>query len=528
MRRAVAASARPQAKHKLFPAPVRGLVLVENLAASGGASALVLDNWFPTKTGIRVRGGSTLHATVGATDDPVKSLFTYVGAASEKMFAACDGNIYDITTPADSAVIPTAAVTGRTADYYSTEHIGTVGGDYLYAVNGADLALLFDGATWTPIDGASTPAITGATTSEFSHVWGFKSRLFFVRGGTLDSYYLPVDSVGGAAQKFSLAGVFKKGGSLLFGASWTVNLGNVEDERCVFVSTEGEVAVYQGTDPSSASTWAIVGRYEITKPQGQNATMHAGGDLLIATEGGVVPMSEIATKDPAALSAAAVSRPIEPMWTDLVSDRQDVPWEIAKWPAYNMAIFTAPNTTGVDPKVLCVNLHTGAWARYTGWDARCVTILGRKAYFGTNTGVVVQCEVGGSDMGSIYVCKFSGSFDHFGSPAVHKNIEMARGTFLTKTPIDPEVSVTFDYETEFPSAPNAAAIQPSSGWDEGFWDISMWDADATQRAVLPWVSVGGDGISAAPQVQISVGSTGRPMTELVAIDILYQTGGIVV
>ena len=193
----------------------------ENLTRQREGTALVLENWFPTTQGIRVRGGSSKRATI-TSGDPVLSMFTYKSGATEKLFAADETNIFDITSVGDADAIPTAAVASRTAGYYSVAAMVTTAGNYLICVNGADDALLYDGSTWQDLDAVSTPAITGVATADLSHTWVYANRVFFVEDGTFNAWFLPVDSVGGTAQDFSLAGIFKNGGALLFGATWSL------------------------------------------------------------------------------------------------------------------------------------------------------------------------------------------------------------------------------------------------------------------------------------------------------------------
>ncbi|MGB7243551.1 MAG: hypothetical protein WBC93_15885, partial [Sulfitobacter sp.] len=225
-------TAKMLAEPARLPAPIRGLVLNESIANPQPGGAKVLDNWICNLATASPRKGVQKFATIAA--DTVASVFTYKVGATETFFAASDDSIFDITSPADPDVIPTADVTGQTSGFYSTEQFGTAGGDYLYALNGTNSPQLYDGTTWTAITGASSPAITGVTTSELSHVWSFANRLFFVRKGTMEAWYLPVDSIGGAASTFSLAGVFKKGGALLFGATWSLDSGDGPNEQCVF------------------------------------------------------------------------------------------------------------------------------------------------------------------------------------------------------------------------------------------------------------------------------------------------------
>ena len=64
-----------------------------------------------------------------------------------------------------------------------------------------------------------------------------------------------------------------------------------DSDRAVFVTSEGEVLVYAGTNPSSAADWALVGLYKIGRPLGRRCLSKIAGDLLIITQNGVFPMS---------------------------------------------------------------------------------------------------------------------------------------------------------------------------------------------------------------------------------------------
>src|SRR6056297_2209510 len=100
-----------------IPAPINGWVISENLATPMEASAKVLDNWTPTTSGIAVRGGHRLQATLDAA---VTHLANYTGT-SEALFACTAAKIFDVTAPASATVAPTAAVTGQTGGDYSTD-----------------------------------------------------------------------------------------------------------------------------------------------------------------------------------------------------------------------------------------------------------------------------------------------------------------------------------------------------------------------------------------------------------------------
>lgn len=593
-------NARGKAKtsrEKTFRAPVRGLVLNENLAGAKPQGAIVLENWTPIARGARMRRGSRLHATVGT--DPVESMMSYYSGTTKKKFAVSGGDIFDITSVADPLVAPTADVTGLNASYFNYVNFTTSGGGYMPCVNGSDPLLMYNGTYFLPvtgtalyslaydgqtvnfaigevvtggtsgavgtvvkdIDGGATGtlwlntitgtfqdnenltgsvagaavvngtasalvgAITGVSTSALSHVWVYRNRLYFVEKNTQRAWYLGVDSITGAASSISLNGIFQKGGYLLFGATWSLDAGDGIDDKSVFVSNLGEIAVFQGSYPGGTD-WSLVGRYDGAKPLGPRGTMSAGGDLLIAGKAGLVAVSASITKDPAALALSSVTQTFADMWTDVAVDRNSMPWEIAKWPERQIAIISTPVTSaGQTPQCFILNLETGAPAYYTGWSTRCLVQHEDIVYFGTNDGTIMEAEIGGDDNGSPYYCKFAGSWDHCGSEGVWKEFTSARAVFRATRPFNALISVSTDSEQSFPTAPDAAAGVASSLWDEGLWDVALWDSDTEVYSVtMDWTSLQASGTVVSPQIQITSGSTSSPDCEMVSFHLVYNEG----
>lgn len=527
MRTPVKGPRRPPSKTRSLAPPVRGLVLNEPLTNAKPGGAVVLDNFFPTSTGIRTRGGTLKYATIGT--DPVLRMWAYRSGAITEFFASDEENIFNITTVVDADTPPSADVTGQTSGYYSVAQFGTAGGDYLYAVNGSDEAQLYDGSTWTAINGSSSPAITGVTTSDLEFVWSFANRLFFIEADSMTVWYLPVDSLGGAAAAFSLAGVFQQGGRLVLGGTWSVDAGAGLDDLWVVVSSEGEVAVYSGTNPGDAAAWSKVGVYRIAPPMGANATTSAGGDFLIATEDGIIPISEAVKKDVAALSLAAITRPIEPMWKEEVPLRRTLPWEIVKWPEKNMMIVSLPSPDeGIPLRCLVANLETGAWCRYTGVDVRCLTIVGETVYFGASDGTIHQFERTGADDGVPYTCVYVGLPEHLSMPGAYKTVHSARAYFQSNAPFSAKISASANYKVSLPAPPSSTADFSLDVWDSALWDVGKWDAGTSITVFSKWVSIGKSGTVFSPQLQITCGTSIIPKTELIQFDFIYDTGGVMV
>lgn len=520
MRQAVPAQARNQTKNKILSAPIGGWVTATNLAEPKPKTALVLENWFPQKRSVRLRGGANKKATISASL-AVQSVFPYQAGSVSKLFAATSAAIYNITSPASPTTIPSADITGQTSGYYSTALFTTVGGTYLTVANGTDSVRQYDGTTWT------TPGITAVTSSTLSHVWVYRNRLFFVQKDTLNAWYLPVDSIAGAANAVSLAGVFQRGGNLLTGCTWSIDAGDGLHDQCAFISTNGEVAIYQGTDPSSSATWGLVGRYDIGTMLGKNAIMRAGGDVLLGTADGLIPLSKAIAVDRAAISLNSISAAIEPDWKVEAVGRPTT-WTIAKWPEKNMAIIALPSQTGFAKFCFVVNLETGAWCKYTGWDTNCITMFNQYAYFGTGAGTILQAEVGGTDDGAAYISTYIGQFEDWDAPGAQKVGQLCRATFVASVAFSPFISLLSNFSTTRPSAPSAAVTVTTDVWDSALWDTGKWDASGMTAIQTKWRSVYGQGFVLAPCVLVQNNGTLLPDAQLVTNHFRFNVGSVVV
>lgn len=543
------------AKLKTFPAPVSGWIanqnlLVPNARKPDGSTvqgAAVLENWFPTATGIRMRGGSDIFATIGDETDPVTSMFSYVNGNNKKLFATTATAIYNVTTPVSPTntqsliddlggflvddlgnillctedVAPAPDVDLLAGGDWSVVQFATAGGTFLRAVNGVDTPLVYDGTDW-----ALTPAITVVDPTTLSFVWVSKSRLFFIQKDTLDAWYLPVSSIGGAAVKLPLGGVFTLGGSLIFGGTWSVESGDGPSEQTVFVTSEGEVAAFRGSDPSDSTDWTKVGVFRIGGPRGSRAFLRAGGDLLIATDIGLIPLSTAFQRDVAALAPAAVSYSIEIEWNKAVAERSGSGWHTALWPTKQMMLVAPPTPVGSQPIVLVANARTGAWAPFTGWNVKCLQTFGDRLFFGSDSGKIIEAEVTGSDQGSAYTSVCVPLFDPLKSPAAKKVGVQARAVLRATSQPGVKMSLQSDYTVNLPAPPDDTTVAAGNVWGAAVWGASQWGAAADKKTFQEWRSVPGSGYSLSPATQITSGSLSAPDVELVQTDLSYDVGDI--
>ena len=545
-----------KAKVTSLPAPTGGLVSNRNLAIARAPDmppgAAVLENWFPTATGVVTRRGSRRWATIG--ENTVKAMFTYISGAQREMFAADDTAIYNITTVAspytwilstenteeaispdvpgevvfgDESVDGLDVLTGTTSGDWVVVQFGTAGGNFLVGVNGVDDAFLYDGTTFDATT-ITFPAGSGLTTADLSYVWVYKNRLFFIQKDSLDAWYLDVDSIGGELTKFPLSGVFPRGGVLLWGQAWSLDNSGAGglSEQCVFTTTEGEVAAYQGLSPDPDQGWQKVGAYRIGRPMGKKGFIRAGGDLVIATTVGFISLAQASRKDYAALGQGAVSYPIEDDWVLVQQQRGQVDWRCQVWAEGQMTIVAPPTPENRDPIAYVINTNTGKWCTFTGWDITAMVQFNGGIYFGSRDGAVRQGWVTGADEGAPYVCKSLPLFDGLDVPASVKVLKMGRAVTRASYEASLQLSGHSNFAVNFPAPPSQQAIPIGNEWDNGIWGESVWDAERASIVSGDWVSLGNLGHDVSVGAQVTNGALVPIDVELIRTDVTYSVGEV--
>lgn len=507
-----------QAQFQTFPAPRSGWIKNQTLIGEAADGAEALDNWFVTATGARMRKGSVLHATLDAA---ATSMFSYKSGGSEVMFATTASKIFDVTSPADAEVTPTASVTGLSSGIWSTAQFANSGGDYLVCANGTDSVREFDGTTWT------TPSITGVTSGNLSQVFVFKERLFFIEKDTLSFWYLASNAISGAATEFPLKGVFHLGGSLLFGTSWSLDSGSGLDDVAIFVTTEGEIAVYSGLDPSDANSWSLVGVYRIGQPLNKNGFYATGGDVAILTEDGIVLISEAIKQGRDTLQSSALTFPIEDAWLDVIANRSAAnPFSATLWHNQTMLIIGTPTIAG-RPTAFVANSRTNRWSRFIGWDVQCATVLNRLFYFGSESGLVFQGDTGSSDNGTEIEALWVPRFFEGGPENKFAVQARFRGRSTEGETYSLGLAAFSDYSIGSVTMIGQEPTLSSGGiWDQGVWDVMVWGGGEFKTRFTQWGGVRAEGASLAPAVKIG-SNTNEPSVEAIGLDLAFHVGNVI-
>lgn len=495
-----------------LPSPIGGWNARDGLSEMAATDAVSLTNWFPGTTECVLRGGYTQHST--GYPSQVETLMSYAGGAIDKLFAISNGGIYDATT---AGAVGAAAVSGLINSRFQYINFTTAGGSFLLAVNGADKMRYYDGTTWSADGGTFT--VTGVDTARCSGIMVHKNRVWLVQDDTLKVWYLPTSAIAGAANAIDMSAVAQLGGYIVSAATWTIDAGTGVDDLFVAVTSKGEVIVYQGTDPSSASTWALKGVWRLGSPVGKRCLFKFGGDLLMISQDGVVPLS-------AALQSSRVNPKVA--LTDKIqfavslavsSYGGNFGWQLAYFAKENQLWLNVPLSNGMQQQYV-MNTISKAWCNYTGWNANCWEFYQDNPYFGGD-GYVGKAWDGNADNGSAIPAMGLQAFNSFGAPGMLKRFTMSRPVFRASGSPSVLASINTDFNTDDSTAPLSFSALTYGVWDLGVWDTAIWGGDL--QVIQPWQGASGVGYYGAPQVKTS--SSGLDV-RWVSTDIVFERGAV--
>lgn len=505
---------RQKSKQDSIPAPIGGLNARDALANMKETDAVVMENWFPGTTSVDIRNGYESHAT-GL--DAVETLMPYNDGSSGNLFAASGDSIYDVT---GSGAVGAAVVSGLSNARFEFINMATAGGNFLLAVNGADKLHGFDGTSWWE-DGDTTHDITGVDTATCSHINVFKSRVWLIEKNSLSAWYLSAASIAGSATEFPLYGVLRQGGSLVAMMNWTIDNAAGVDDYAAFVTSEGEVAIYRGTDPSSSSTFALVGTFVVGRPIGKRCFLKVGADVLLLTEDGAFPLSRYLLTDRSQSQNAITDKISNLINQDIQAYRTAFGWQPILWSNGNKIIINVPTVETSISHQYVMNTITQAWCKFTGWNAFCWGVFENELYFGGD-GAVYKADTGNEDNGDVIETDVLQAYSYFNAMGRTKHFKMARPVFLSNGTINPVVGMNMDFDVnQSPVGSPSYAGGGGAEWDVATWDETAWESG--DAIIARWQTVSGTGFAGSLRIRTS--SKGLTC-KWQATDYVYEVGGV--
>ena len=428
-----------------------------------------------------------------------------------------------------------ATLTTATAHNLITGNRVTISGASSSEYNGTYVITVTGANTWT-YTMASTPAlnatvvgsytvigITGVDSSTFINVNLFKNRLYFTQKNTLTCWYLDVNAIGGTASPLYFGGIARNSGYLQAMGTWTLDAGQGADDYAVFVTSMGEVIVYNGTDPTSATTWALKGVWQLGQTFNRRCFFKWAGDLLLLTQDGLVPLAsalQSSRLDPRVNLTDKIYYPISQACTSYFAN---FGWQINYFASENMLILSIPTSSGMEQYVM--HTITKSWARFTGIEAYCWEVSGdNDMHFGGN-GYVATFYTANSDNGSNITAAVQQAYSYFDTPGQNKRFTMVRPILQSDggTP-----SVLCGLSVDFQPIDNSGAVSfnPSSQ-TVGVWNTAKWDANNWGGGLITtriWQGV--TGIGFAGSINLTAVAQGIEL-HWASSDYVFEAGGVI-
>jgi hypothetical protein len=622
-----------------LPAPIGGINSVSSGTDMPPQDCIQSFNMIAAEYGLRSRLGWREWVT-NLDGEEVRSLLPFTGSTkdgtNDKLFACTETGIWDVSA---STAEPVKVVTFGTHDVDSGWGVSTVfvtlAGHFLLYTDEANGYFVYSegNMSWTQVASAATtawavdtvyalgdkitnagvsyecskagtsasspatgpegtgnsiadgtaewdylPAISGVDPAHLCFVMAWKNKVWFVEKDTGSGWYLDTSAIFGVAHRFQFGNRFQKGGDLRGLWSWTFDGGSGIDDALVAVSGGGDVLIYRGTDPSEAGAFNLTGVWFVGGvPKGRRLCTDNGGDLLLMSSIGILPLSTLVTGKSAIERSQYRTAKIANLFNQAqIETAASRGWAMRIHPQDACLMVLAP--TGQNQFVM--SLTTQGWHQYRDFPMGvCAEAWGGTLYFGTSDGrvcvndgyldAVVLIRTWGRAVdynvgewvranGNTYVCVTAGtsavggdgpatqdagitdgtcvwdwseayyqsiewsmltSFSTLGT-ARHKQVKAIRLRTLSKgsqTPLLCEARYGFDF-AEISGSPtggnSAGALFGTAKWGD-----AVWAGD-----YAPAVRVfGANGIGS--EVAIAIKGTALARSTLVSIDVIFDVGG---
>lgn len=525
--------ARSRSVVRSVSAPTGGLNVVDQIQAMPRGDALVLKNWLPQQYGVKCRKGWSEWAINLGTQ--VNTILPYhpdrEDLASYRLFGITDSAIYNVTSSTDTPVSVFTLSGADSAGRFTGTMFTNTAGAFLAACSHTGGYFTYDGSTWLQrVAGAAAGEINGVDPDDLVFVASWKRRLWFVEKDSTNAWYLATDAIAGTITKLELGPFVKRGGKLSFITNWTIDAGEGIDDLIVFAFEGGDVLIYKGTDPGSSSTFALVGSWFAGGlPAGRRCFSQFGGDILILTETGLIPISYVTRGGQSFLRAGETEfiRKVQPAIAQQVSSSPlSLGWDVTLSPKDDLLmVHLPPGVTGRNQQY-ALSTTVNGWCLFEDIPMRCAAVANNFLWFGTEDGRVCKALDGyfdavayGETTGNGISGTIQPAYSYFGLPGMYKHFQMVRPTFIATDLPGVSADVACDYAPREPSVSTIATDVIPAQWDTAIWDAATWDG--AQNVYQNWLGAEGWGYVGAAYIKTyCVGET-----LLASIDYMMEPGG---
>lgn len=484
------------------PAPYGGLNLRSDITALLPNEARVLENFFPSIGTVSIRPGFANFGT-GMGSGEIKTLAAYVGPSSSKLIAGANGKIFDST----SAGAASQLGSGFSQDRWQTQCFS----GKLLMCNGTDTPQTYDGSS---IAGSGWTG-SGLTVTNLVNVSLVRNRIWYCENDSADVWYGGVAAITGTLTKFQISQIASGGYCMAIG-SWSTDAGDGADDFTVFVMSTGEMLIYQG---DVSTTFSLIGRYAGAPPIGRHCLFKVGGELVIITTLGLLPVSaavanvalDLSRIDPWGKIAAAVAKDAglyggNPGWHGCLHE--------------GLVYVNVPQSVGAISRQYVLNTRNGTWTTYASWNGSSFCSFNGDLYFGAQTGGLVNLVGAPDDNGSQITAKSNGAFSLPSGPSKSNLFTAVRPKIQANGAVSGLIGVDTDYVIRSLVGESVSLLPDTSTTPWG----SPWGSPWGQpnQSQPQWFSIIGNG--RAVSIRMVVTSNSQDF-EWYATDVLCKQGG---
>ena len=475
------------------PAPVGGLNSRDSIDAMAPTDALIMSNFFPTVEKVTLRDGYTSFCT-GIGTGNVETLVEHNAGANRQLLAiGSNGTLYQIDS-GTAVSKKTGLANGRAESIEFNNHS-------IFVPSGANVPFSWDGSSASDLSITLSDSVNANT---LTGVHAHKNRVYYWTGTSQNFYHsATVDTFQGNFTKFPVGLVGTFGGNIIMINTLTIDGGEGVDDLLCIIMTSGEVLLYSGSNP--ASDFSLVGTFRIAEPINEKrAIAKLGGDVIVMTKEGYLPLSQVVRQDIVGNKAAAISEKIRgTVISQVKATGTSTGWQVFVSPDGDKVYFNYP-TGDLDPfnqhvfnpiiRAWCIfeNLPAHVWGQFNG-----------DTFFGSASGVVFKVT-GDADNGENIVGDLATAYNYFGDRGGVKRFSSVQPM------LEGETDIVFSFGVGVDQTPVATIdVSPVTfqsnlaAWDTATYDDFFWADTAGAGVTKRRKAVNRLGYSSALRIKVA-------------------------